>query len=108
MVNEINEVKPIENTQPINVDKKPRGRPKKENKVVKSKDEIRAYYKEYFEEHKDEIMKKRAEYRKTEHYKQLRHEQNARYKAKVAQRPKVCLIDIKSLEPQRGVCLIKV
>jgi hypothetical protein len=108
MVNEINENKSIENTQPINVDKKPRGRPKKENKVVKSKDEIRAYYKEYFEEHKDEIMKKRAEYRKTDKYKQLRHEQNARYKAKLAQRPKVCLIDIKSLEPQRGVCLIKI
>jgi hypothetical protein len=105
MVNEINEIK-IENAQPAIVDKKPRGRPKKENKVTKSKEEVRAYYKEYFEEHKDEIMQKRAEYRKTDKYKQLRHEQNQRYKAKLAQRPKVCLIDIKSLEPKR-VCLIK-
>jgi hypothetical protein len=100
------EIKVIENTQPANVDKKPRGRPKKENKIIRSKEEMRAYYKTYFEEHKDQIMQKRAEYRKTDKYKQLRHEQNARYKAKCALKPKVCLIDIKSLEPQR-VCLIK-
>jgi hypothetical protein len=89
---------------------KPRGRPRTtESKIPrKTKEELRAYYREYYEEHKDEIMLKRADYRKTENYKQLRHEQNARYKAKVALRPKVCLIDIKSLEPQKGVCLIKI
>ena len=108
MVNEINENKSIENTQPIIVDKKPRGRPKKENKVTKSKEEIRAYYKEYFEKNKEKVYERRKAYSQTEHYKQLRHLQNERYKAKAAQRPKVCLIDIKSLEPQRGVCLIKV
>jgi len=91
------EIKNIENTQPAIVDKKPRGRPKKENKVTKSKDEIKAYYKTYFEEHKNEIMQKRAEYRKTEKYKQLRHEQNQRYKAKLALKPRVCLIDISKL-----------
>lgn len=91
------EIKTIENTQPAIVDKKPRGRPKKENKVTKSKDEIKAYYKTYFEEHKNEIMQKRAEYRKTEKYRQLRHEQNQRYKAKLTLKPKVCLIDISKL-----------
>lgn len=90
---------------------KPRGRPPKnpESKAQKkTKEELRAYYREYYEEHKDEIMQKRAEYKKTENYKQLRHLQNARYKAKLALRPKVCLIDVKSLEPQKGVCLIKI
>lgn len=79
---------------------KPRGRPPKnpESKAQKkTKEEMRIYYKNYFEENKDQIMQKRAEYRKTEHYKQLRHEQNARYKARLAQRPKVCLIDITKL-----------
>jgi len=90
---------------------KPRGRPPKNpelNNKKKTKEEMRAYYRAYYEEHKDEIMLKRAEYKKTENYKQLRHEQNRRYKAKLASRPKVCLIDIKSLEPQKGVCLIKI
>ena len=101
--------KTITNEEPFVA--KPRGRPPKnpESKAQKkTKEELRAYYREYYEEHKDEIMLKRADYRKTENYKQLRHEQNARYKAKVASRPKVCLIDIKSLEPQKGVCLIKI
>jgi hypothetical protein len=101
--------KVINNEEPFVA--KPRGRPPKnpESKAQKkTKEELRAYYREYYEEHKDEIMLKRADYRKTENYKQLRHEQNARYKAKVAQRPKVCLIDIKSLEPQKGICLIKI
>lgn len=87
----------IENSQPAIIDKKPRGRPKKENRVAKSKEETRAYYKEYFEKNKDQIMQKRMEYRKTERYKQLRHEQNERYKARLAQRPKVCLIDVTKL-----------
>jgi len=89
---------------------KPRGRPRTtESKTPrKTKEEMKAYYRTYYEEHKDEIMQKRAEYKKTENYKQLRHLQNARYKAKLASRPKVCLIDIKSLEPQKGVCLIKI
>lgn len=87
--------KVIENTEPFIA--KPRGRPPKkpeEKAQKKTKDEMRIYYKNYFEENKDQIMKKRAEYRKTENYKQLRHEQNARYKARLAQRPKVCLITI--------------
>jgi len=89
---------------------KPRGRPRttESNTPRKTKEEMKAYYRTYYEEHKDEIMQKRAEYKKTENYKQLRHLQNARYKAKLASRPKVCLIDIKSLEPQKGVCLIKI
>ena len=98
----------IENAQQVIVDKKPRGRPKKENKVAKSKEELRAYYKEYFEKNKEKVYERRKAYSQTEKYKQLRHEQNERYKAKLAQRPKVCLIDIKALEPQKGVCLIKV
>lgn len=78
---------------------KPRGRPRTtESKTPrKTKEELRAYYRAYYEENKDEIMLKRAEYKKTPNYKQLRHEQNARYKAKLAQRPKVCLIDIAKL-----------
>jgi len=79
---------------------KPRGRPHKkpEEKVPKkTKEEMRTYYKTYFEENKEQIMQKRAEYRKTENYKQLRHEQNQRYKKKLALRPKVCLIDITKL-----------
>jgi hypothetical protein len=78
---------------------KPRGRPRTTDSKIprKTKEELRAYYREYYEEHKDEIMQKRAEYKKTPNYKQLRHEQNARYKAKVALRPKVCLIDVTKL-----------
>jgi hypothetical protein len=79
---------------------KPRGRPPKnpESKTQKkTKEEMKAYYRAYYEEHKDEIMQKRAEYKKTENYKQLRHLQNARYKAKLASRPKVCLIDVTKL-----------
>ena len=45
----------IENAQPVIVDKKPRGRPKKENKVSKSKEELKAYYKEYFEKNKEKV-----------------------------------------------------
>lgn len=102
------EINLIENMQPTLVDKKPRGRPKKENKVAKSKEEIKTYFKEYFENNKEKVYERRKAYSQTEHYKQLRHEQNLRYKAKVAQRPKICLIDVKSLEPQKGICLIKV
>lgn len=87
----------IENVQPTINDKKPRGRPKKENKVIKSKEEIKTYFKEYFENNKDKVYERRKAYSQTEHYKQLRHEQNARYKAKVAQRPKICLINIAKL-----------
>jgi len=79
---------------------KPRGRPPKnpETKAQKkTKEEIKAYYRAYYEEHKDHIMQTRAEYKKTENYKQLRHEQNARYKAKLASRPRVCLIDVTKL-----------
>lgn len=87
--------KVINNEEPFIA--KPRGRPPKkpEEKVPKkTKDEMRIYYKNYFEENKDQIMLKRAEYRKTENYRQLRHQQNIRYKEKQAQKPKVCLIDI--------------
>jgi len=90
--------KAIENKEPFVP--KTRGRPPKnpESKAQKkTKEEMKAYYRTYYEEHKDEIMLKRADYRKTENYKQLRHEQNARYKAKVASRPKVCLIDVTKL-----------
>lgn len=79
---------------------KPRGRPPKnpeEKAQKKTKEEMRIYHKNYFEEHKDQIIQKRIEYRKTENYKQLRHMQNERYKARLAQRPKVCLIDITKL-----------
>jgi len=78
---------------------KPRGRPRTtESKTPrKTKEEMKAYYRTYYEEHKDEIMQKRAEYKKTENYKQLRHLQNARYKAKLASRPKVCLISLTNL-----------
>jgi hypothetical protein len=78
---------------------KQRGRPKNpESKIPKkTKEEMKAYYRNYYEEYKEQIMQKRAEYKKTPNYKQLRHEQNARYKAKVALRPKVCLIDVSKL-----------
>lgn len=87
--------KVIENKEPFVA--KPRGRPPKnpeERAQKKTKEEMRTYYKNYFEENKDAIMQKRIEYRKTENYRQLRAEQNARYKARLAQRPKVCLIKL--------------
>ena len=90
--------KVIENKEPFIA--KPRGRPPKkpvERAQKKTKDEMRIYYKNYFETHKEQIMQKRIEYRKTENYKQLRHEQNVRYKERQAQKPKICLIDLTKL-----------
>lgn len=90
--------KVIENKEPFIA--KPRGRPPKkpeERAQKKTKDEMRIYYKNYFEENKDKIMQKRSEYRKTENYKQLRHMQNERYKLRQAQKPRVCLIDVTKL-----------
>lgn len=94
--------RPFKILQPTDYKPKPRGRPKK------TKEEIKEYYKNYYETNKERIVQNRIEYRKTENYKILRHEQNERYKLRQAQKPKVCLIDIKALEPQKGVCLIKV
>ena len=98
--------RPFKVLEPTDYKPKPRGRPKKTKEDIKEYN--KEYYKNYYETHKERIVQNRVEYRKTENYKILRHMQNERYKLRQAQKPKVCLIDIKALEPQKGVCLIKV
>jgi hypothetical protein len=71
---------------------KPPGRPKK------TPEEIKQYHKDYYEANKERIVQKRIEYRSTPNYKVLRHMQNERYKERQAQKPKVCLINLKALE----------
>ena len=83
--------RPFKVVEPTDYKPKPRGRPKK------TTEDLKQYHKTYYEANKERIIQNRIEYRKTENYKLLRHEQNERYKARVAQRPKVCLIDVSAL-----------
>ena len=83
--------RPFKVLEPTDYVPKPRGRPKK------TAQEIKQYYKDYYEANKERITQKRLEYRNTPNYKLLRHEQNKRYTQKQAQKPKVCLIDLTKL-----------
>lgn len=87
--------RPFKVLEPTDYKPKPRGRPKKTTEDIKEYN--KEYHKTYYETNKERIVQNRIEYRKTENYKILRHMQNERYKARVAQRPKVCLIDVSAL-----------
>ena len=84
--------RPFKILEPTDYVPKPRGRPKK------TKEEIKQYYKDYYETNKERITQKRLEYKNTPNYRLLRHEQNQRYTQKKAQKPRVCLIDLNALE----------
>jgi hypothetical protein len=84
--------RPFKILEPTDYVPKPRGRPKK------TKEEIKQYYKDYYEANKERITQKRLEYKNTPNYRLLRHEQNQRYTQKKAQKPKICLIDLNALE----------
>ena len=83
--------RPFKVLTPTDYVPKPKGRPKK------TADEIKQYYKNYYETNKERITQTRLEYKNTPNYRLLRHEQNQRYKERQAQKPKVCLIDISKL-----------
>lgn len=83
--------RPFKILEPTDYVPKPRGRPKK------TTEEIKQYYKDYYEANKERIAQKRLEYKNTPNYRLLRHEQNQRYTQKKAQKPKVCLIDVTKL-----------
>lgn len=83
--------RPFKILEPTDYVPKPRGRPKK------TKEEIKQYYKDYYEANKERITQKRLEYKNTPNYRLLRHEQNTRYTQKKAQKPKICLINIAKL-----------
>ena len=87
--------RPFKVLEPTDYKPKPRGRPKRNKEDIKEYN--KEYHKTYYETNKERIVQNRIEYRKTENYKILRHMQNERYKARVAQRPKVCLIDVSAL-----------
>ena len=87
--------RPFKVLEPTDYKPKPRGRPKKTTEDIKEYN--KEYHKTYYEANKERIIQNRIEYRKTENYKQLRAMQNARYKERQAQKPKICLIDVTKL-----------